>query len=131
MFFYLGGDFMIPVSWDEILSRFAGIPVVLYTLHNLHPAITCKTFHPEKTGSLFCTAGIPLCRDEIFPCNRFSLPRRDKKVSGGIGIKILGVVNWSQLSNQPSQLESVAARVLKLLQASSRFFKLLKAAARA
>ena len=68
---------MISVSQDEILSRFAGISAVLQTLHKLHPAITCKTFHPIKTGSLFCTAGIPLCRDEIFPCNRFSPPRRD------------------------------------------------------
>ena len=25
----LGGDYMIPVSWDKILSRFAGIPGVL------------------------------------------------------------------------------------------------------
>ena len=25
----LGGDYMIPVSQDEILSRFAGIPAVL------------------------------------------------------------------------------------------------------
>ena len=65
----------------EILSRFAGIPAVLWTLHKLHRAITCKTFHSSKSGSLFCTAGIPLCRDEIFPRNCFSPPpRRDKKV---------------------------------------------------
>ena len=75
----LGGDYMIPISWDEILSRFAGIPAVLQTLHKLHPAITCKTFNPGKTGSLFRTAEIPLCRDEIFPCNRFIPPRWDKK----------------------------------------------------
>ena len=68
----LSGDYMIPVSRDEIL---------LQTLHKLHPAITCKTFRPGKTGSLFCKAGIPLFRDEIFPCNRFGLPRRDKKVN--------------------------------------------------
>ena len=72
---------MIPVSRDEILSRFAGIPAVLWILHKLHPAITCKTFHPCWTGSLLCTAGIPLCRDEIFPCNHLSPPRRDKKVN--------------------------------------------------
>ena len=42
-------------------------------------AITCKKFRPDKMGSLFCTAGIPLCRDEIFPCNRFSPPNRKKK----------------------------------------------------
>ena len=72
---------MIPVSQDEILSRFAGIPATLKTLHKLDLAITCKTFHPDKTGSPFCTAGIPLCRDKIFPCNCFSPPRRDKKVN--------------------------------------------------
>ena len=36
------------------------------------------------------------------------------RLSGGIGIKILGVVDWSQVSNQ---------WVSKLLQASSRFLK--------
>ena len=30
-------------------------------------------------------------------------------LSGGIGVKILEVVDWSQVSNQSSQLESVAA----------------------
>ena len=55
--YFIGSDYMIPVSRDEILSRFAGIPVVLQTLHKLHPAISCKIFHPGKTGSLFCTAG--------------------------------------------------------------------------
>ena len=48
---------MIPVSRDEILPRFAGIPAVLQNLHKLHRAITCKTFHPGWTGSLLCTAG--------------------------------------------------------------------------
>ena len=41
-----GGDYMIPVGRDEILSRYARIPEVLWTLHKLHPAITFKTFHP-------------------------------------------------------------------------------------
>ena len=68
---------MILVSRDGILSHFAEIPAVLSTLHKSRPAITCKTFHPGKTGSRFCTAGTPLCRDEIFPYNR---DRRDKKV---------------------------------------------------
>ena len=27
--YLISGDYMIPVSWDEILSRFAGIPAVL------------------------------------------------------------------------------------------------------
>ena len=75
----LGSDYMIPVGRDEILSRFTGIPAVLYTLHELHPAIIWKKFHPVKTGSLYCTAGIPLCRDQIFPCNCFSPPKRDEK----------------------------------------------------
>ena len=83
MYFYgyfLGGDYMIPFSRDEILSRFGGIPAMLKTLHKLYPAITCKTFYPGKMGSLFCTPGILLCWDKIFPCNRFSPSTRDKKV---------------------------------------------------
>ena len=43
----------------------------------------------------------------------------------GIRVKILGVVDWSQDSNQPLQLESVAARVLKLFQASSSCYNVL------
>ena len=60
----------------------------------------------------------------------------DTQLSVGIGIKILEVVDWSQISNQPSQLESAAAirisraRVLKLLQASSSFLKPLQASSR-
>ena len=73
-------DYMIPVSRDELPSRLAGIPAVLQIFHKLHPAITCKTFHPGNTGSLFFTAAIPLCQDKILPCNHFSLPRRDKTV---------------------------------------------------
>ena len=46
-------------------------------------------------------------------------------------VKILEVADWLQVSNQKSQLKSTAARVLKLLQASSSFFKFLEAAARA
>ena len=57
----LGGDYMIPVDRDEILSRFAVIPAVLLkSLHKLHIAITCKKFYPRKIRSFFCTAGIPL-----------------------------------------------------------------------
>ena len=50
--------------------------------------ITCKTFHPGKTGSLFCRAGIPLYWDKIFPCNCFSPPRRNKKVNSKISIEV-------------------------------------------
>ena len=57
---------MIPVGRDEILSRFAGIPAVLEILHKLYLVIKRKKFHPGKAGSLFITAGIPLCRDEIY-----------------------------------------------------------------
>ena len=53
------------------------------------------------------------------------------RISGGIGVKILEVVDWSQVSNQPLQLGSIAARVLKLLQASPSCFKGLEAGARA
>ena len=77
---------MIPLSRDEILSRFAEIPAV--TLHKLHPAITCKTLHRGKMGSLFCTAEIPLSRDEIFSYNCFNPPRRDKKVNLKISIEV-------------------------------------------
>ena len=76
----LGGNYIIPVSRGEILSRFTGIWAVLKTLHKFHPAITPKTFYHGKTGSLFFTVGIPLCRDEVSLCNRFSPPRRGKKV---------------------------------------------------
>ena len=31
------------------------------------------------------------------------------QISGGIEVKILEVLNWSQVSNQPSQLESATA----------------------
>ena len=72
---------MIQVGRNEIRSQLAGIPALLKTLHKLHPAIKCKKFHPGKTGSLFCTTGIPYCRDEIFPCNRFSPPNQDEKVN--------------------------------------------------
>ena len=41
-------DYSIPVVWDEILSRFAGISV--------YPAIICEKFHSIKAGSLSCTA---------------------------------------------------------------------------
>ena len=40
----------------------------------------------------------------------FSFPKEEvyvKYVSGSIGVKILEVVDWSQVSNQPSQVESV------------------------
>ena len=50
------------------------------------------------------------------PENSGKCPLRGFSLSGGIGV-ILEVVNWSQVSNQPVQLELVA-RVLKLLQAS-------------
>ena len=77
----LGGDYIILVGRDEILYRFAGILVVLQTLHKLYPAITCKKFHSGKAGFLFCTAGILFCWDKIFLCNRFNPPKRDEKVN--------------------------------------------------
>ena len=39
-----------------------------------------------------------LVRRAVYDFNR-------RKVSGGIGVKILEVVDWSQILNQPSQLE--------------------------
>ena len=65
---------MIPVDWDEILSRFVSIPAVLYILHKLYLVLRRKKLHPGKARSLFCAVGIPLCRDKIFSCNRFSPP---------------------------------------------------------
>ena len=34
-------------------------------------------FYPGKSGSLFCTGGIPLCRNDIFPCNGFSSSKQE------------------------------------------------------
>ena len=67
----LGGNYMIPVSRDGIMSRFVEILSVSQNLHKLYPTITCEKFHPSKAGSLICATGIPLCRNEVFPCNRF------------------------------------------------------------
>ena len=59
---FLGGDYMVPVGQDEVLSRFSGIPAVLYyksyPLHKLYPVITCEKFDSGKAGSLFCTTGM-------------------------------------------------------------------------
>ena len=41
------------------------MPTVLQTRHELYCTITCEKFHPGKTGSLFCTAGIPLARTKF------------------------------------------------------------------
>ena len=73
----LGGDYMIPGGQDKILSYFAGILAVLYILHKLYLRLYLKCF--IKAGPLYCTARIPLCRYEIFPCNRFSPPKRNGK----------------------------------------------------
>ena len=75
----LNGDNMIPVRRDEILPRSAGIPSFLLTLHKLYFAITRKKFYPGKAGPIFCAATIPLCPEEIFSCNHFSPPKREKK----------------------------------------------------
>ena len=78
---FSGGDYMIPVSRDEILSRFAGIRQCCKLFINYILLLHGKMFHPGKTGSLFCTAAILLCWEAIFPRNRFSPSRRDKKVN--------------------------------------------------
>ena len=77
----ISGDYMIPVGRDEILSRFVGIPAVLEILRKLYLAITCKKFHPGKTGSICYTAKIPLCWHEVFPCNPFSRPKGNGKIN--------------------------------------------------
>ena len=56
----LGTDYMILFDRYEILSHSAAIPAILQTLHKLYPAISCEKLHSGKTGSFFCTAGIPL-----------------------------------------------------------------------
>ena len=40
----LGGDYMILVGRDEIMSRFPEIPTVLQLLHKLYLVITLKSF---------------------------------------------------------------------------------------
>ena len=52
-----GGHYMISVGRDEFLSRFAGIPAVLETLHHLYSTIKCEKFHPFNVGSLFLLSG--------------------------------------------------------------------------
>ena len=42
----LGGDYMIIVGRDKILSCLDTIPVVLKSFHQLYLAIACKMFHP-------------------------------------------------------------------------------------
>ena len=79
-FLFQGGDYIIPVGWDKMLSRFGGTLIVLQTFLKLYPLVTREKFHSGKTGSLFCTAGILLCRDEIFPCNRSNPPKGDENV---------------------------------------------------
>ena len=66
----LGGDYMIPVGQDKILSYFAGILAFLYILHKLYLRLYLK--YSIKAGSPYCSARIPLCRYEIFLCNRFN-----------------------------------------------------------
>ena len=46
----------------------------------LYLAITCKKFYPHKVESFFCTAGMLLFQDEIFPYDCFSPPKRYEKV---------------------------------------------------
>ena len=40
-----------------------------------------KIIIPARRDPSFILTRIPLCRDEIFPCNRFSPPKRDEKVN--------------------------------------------------
>ena len=37
-----------------------------------------EQFHPDRVGSFFCTGGIPLYPDEIFPSNSFNPPKQDE-----------------------------------------------------
>ena len=78
---FLGGDYMIPFCRDEILSRFAGSRQYSKLFINFILWLHGKKFHPGKAGSRFCTARIPFCRDEIFPCNCFSPPKRGEKIN--------------------------------------------------
>ena len=67
----LGGDYMIPVGQNEILSRFLGIPAVLQILHKLYLTITCIV-KPVYSGHL---------RDwsNVSAIDRCPLHRFDKK----------------------------------------------------
>ena len=63
-------------------SENQSFPRIFKGLQEREPdAIRSENFHPGKAGSLFYTAGIPLCRDEISPCNRFSPPKWNEKVN--------------------------------------------------
>ena len=73
------GDYIIPVGMKfcPVLSRsWECYKFFINYILRLH----AKRFIPARLA-LFSTAGIPLCRDEIFPCNRFSPPKRDEKVN--------------------------------------------------
>ena len=58
------------ITWSRLVEMkiypvLQGPLAVLWLLHKFCLAITCKKLHPGKAESLFCTAGIPLCRDRI------------------------------------------------------------------
>ena len=75
-----GGDYMIPVGGMKLCTVLPGSRQCYKLFINYVLQLHVK-FHPGKTGSHFCTAEIPPCRDKIFPCNRFSSPNRDEKVN--------------------------------------------------
>ena len=100
-------------------SRLAGMkfyPVLmglLQTVHKLYPAITCKKFHSGQDG-------IPVlyCRDEIFPCKRFSRLRGMKKLTHSLKTSIEVHFNrskifllWRRSARYFSQFSQETARV--------------------
>ena len=59
------------ITWSLLAGwnflSFCWDPSSIINCYKLYLAITCKKFHRGKAGSLFCTAGIPLSWDKIFP----------------------------------------------------------------
>ena len=57
--------------------------------------ITCEVLSWQDRIPL-CTARIPLCRDEIFPCNCLSPPKQYEKVHEQISLKISTEVHFNR-----------------------------------
>ena len=68
--------------YDPVLPGWNSVPVCLDpgSIVNSSKILSCD--YMEKVSSR--QGGIPLCRDEIFPCNRFSPPKRDEKINTSV-----------------------------------------------
>ena len=110
-----------------LLKRDSNIGVFLQNLRDFYENL----FLQNNSSGCFC------CKQFII-FNSLRYQSRDvyiliRFLSGGIGAKILEVVDWPQVSNQASHLESAAATRISRSQrfeASSSFLKLLQASLR-